>query len=86
MKRKTSVSMNSLILIRDIIKQNIAGRNMYKCVLTRIQDLLRQFKNYAMFHIKREMNMVEDKLDKEGSTLGKGEMKVNRELKPHPIP
>ena len=65
---------------------------MYKCVLTRIQyllciqDLLRRFKNYAMFHIKREMNMVEDKLDKEGSTLGKVEMKVNRELKPHPIP
>ena len=57
---------------------------MYKCVLARIQDLLRQFKNYAMFHIKREMNMVEDKLDKEGSTLGKGEMKVNRELKPCP--
>ena len=76
----------SLILIRDIIKQNIAGRNMYKCVLARIQDLLRQFKNCAMFRIKQEMKMVENQLDKKGSTLWKGEMKVNRGMKPHPIP
>jgi len=39
-----------------------------------------------MFRIKQEMKMVENQLDKKGSTLWKGEMKVNRGMKPHPIP
>jgi hypothetical protein len=39
-----------------------------------------------MFHIKRELNMVADQFTKEGSSLRRGEMKLNGELKPHHIP
>jgi ribonuclease HI len=84
--RRIIICGDSMILIRAIIKQNIAGSNIYKGVLTRIQALLHQFKRYTMFHIKRELNTDADQLAKEGTTLRKGEMKVNGDLKPRPIP
>lgn len=39
-----------------------------------------------MVHVKRELNTDADRLAKEGTTIRKGEMKVNENLKSHPIP
>jgi hypothetical protein len=77
---------DSMILIRAIANQNIAGGSIYMGTLSQIMALLRKFEIFSLFHIKRDLNTIADQQEKEGSCLRKSEIKIYGDLKPIPIP
>jgi hypothetical protein len=73
-------------MIRAIIKRSIIGSNIFRCVMYRPLSLLKEFKQFSLFHIKRELNSSVDRWDKVGSRLKEGKIIFNGVKGSLPIP
>jgi ribonuclease HI len=84
--RRIVICGDSMLVIRALVTQNIVGGNVFMGVLSRINALLKKFKAYSCFHIKRELNSDTDREAKEGAHLRIGVIKVNGSTLLHHIP
>jgi len=63
-----------VLVIKEIIKRNITGNNVFISVMSRSLILLVDFTSYKLFYVKRELNHDEDLWDKVGTSLMEGEI------------
>jgi len=74
------------MVIKAIVHKNISRDDVYSGVMSRTLALLKNLDEYSLFHIKRGLNLEVDQKAKEGTSLGKGELKVNGSVRLLPIP
>lgn len=77
---------DSMLVIRAIVHKNITGGNIYKGIMPRALDMLKNFDKTTRYHIKLELNMEADKNAKAGSRLNMGHMLISGESRFHLLP
>lgn len=75
-----------MLVIRSIVHKNITGGNIYKGIMPRALDMLKNFDKTTRYHIKLELNMEADKNAKAGSRLNMGHMLISGESRFHLLP
>jgi hypothetical protein len=61
---KLTILGDSMLVIRAMIKINNVGNNVFTRIMSRFLDILVEFEEYTLYHIKHEHNFCVDRWDK----------------------
>jgi len=84
--QKPTILGDFMLVIREIIKISIVESIVFTGVLYRSLNILKEFKEFFLFKIRREFNLDVDRWAKVGSRLEEGEFVFNGVKRGLPIP
>lgn len=83
---KIAAFWDSMMIVHAIVKRNPTGNNQLKGIIHHILSLEDRFVEFKIFHIKRDLNPLDNSWAKVGSRLEQGTIDINGERRVFLIP